>query len=70
MRDGILYPIEIKKAASLGTETVKHFSVLQPVTEPERFGAVEQHHIAVGQGAARAALRLGLAAGSRPLPMV
>ena len=51
LRDGTLYPIEIKKAASPGTEAVKHFGVLQPVTEPERFGALEQHCIAVGQGA-------------------
>lgn len=51
LRDGTLYPIEIKKAASPGTEAIKHFNVLKPVTEPERFGALEQHRIAVGQGA-------------------
>lgn len=51
LRDGTLYPIEIKKAASPGAEAVKHFGVLQPVTEPERFGALEQHRIAIGQGA-------------------
>jgi len=51
LRDGTLYPIEIKKVASPGTEAVKHFGVLQPVTEPERFGALEQHRISVGQGA-------------------
>lgn len=50
LRDGTLYPIEIKKAASPGTEAVKHFGVLQPVTEPERFGVLEQHRITVGQG--------------------
>lgn len=51
LRDGTLYPIEIKKAASPGAEAVKHFGVLQPVSEPERFGALEQHRIAIGHGA-------------------
>jgi len=30
---------------------VKHFNVLQPVTEPERFGALEQHKLEIGSGA-------------------
>jgi len=36
--NGTLYPIEIKKAASPGVEAAKHFKILNPVTEPERFG--------------------------------
>jgi predicted AAA+ superfamily ATPase len=49
--NGTLYPIEIKKSASPGTEAVKHFKVLAPVTEPERFGALEQFKIEIGAGA-------------------
>jgi predicted AAA+ superfamily ATPase len=48
---GTLYPIEIKKAASPGTEAAKHFKVLNPVTEPERFGELEQYKIEIGNGA-------------------
>jgi predicted AAA+ superfamily ATPase len=40
-QNGALYPIEIKKAASPGAEAVRHFKALNPVTEPERFGALE-----------------------------
>jgi hypothetical protein len=50
LRDGTLYPIEIKKAASPGTDAVKNFGVLQPVTEPERFESLGQQRIAIGQG--------------------
>lgn len=50
VRDGTLYPIEMKKSASPGSEAVKHFGVLQPVSDPERFGGLEQHRIAIGQG--------------------
>lgn len=49
--DGALYPIEIKKSASPGTEAVKHFKVLDPVNEPERFGEPEQYKLEVGNGA-------------------
>jgi len=48
--NGTLYPIEIKKAASPGTEVVKTFKVLNPVTEPERFGELEQYKIEIGNG--------------------
>ena len=48
---GTLHPIEIKKTASPGTEAVKHFKVLDPVTEPERFGELEQYKIEIGNGA-------------------
>jgi predicted AAA+ superfamily ATPase len=49
--NGTLYPIEIKKAASPGKEAVQHFKVLNPVTEPERFGELEQYKIEIGNGA-------------------
>jgi len=48
---GTLYPVEIKKAASPGAEAVKHFKVLNPVTEPERFGELEQYKTEIGNGA-------------------
>ena len=51
LQNGILYPIEIKKAASPGSESVKHFKVLQPITEPEKFGALEQYKVEIGEGA-------------------
>jgi len=50
-RNGTLYPIEIKKSASPGTEAVKHFGVLEPVTEPEHFGAVGTLKTEIGTGA-------------------
>ena len=50
-QDGTLYPIEVKKSASPGSQAIKHFKVLDPVTEPERFGALEQYKINVGEGA-------------------
>jgi predicted AAA+ superfamily ATPase len=49
-RNGTLYPIEIKKSASPGSEALKHFKVLAPVTEPEKFGALEQYKLEVGEG--------------------
>lgn len=49
--DGALYPIEIKKSASPGSEAIKHFKVLNPVTEPERFGELEQYKLDIGTGA-------------------
>jgi len=49
--NGTLYPIEVKKAASPGKEAVKHFKVLNPVTEPERFSELEQYKIEIGNGA-------------------
>jgi len=50
-QNGTLYPIEIKKSASPGTEAIKHFKVLTPVTQPERFGALDQFKIEIGAGA-------------------
>jgi predicted AAA+ superfamily ATPase len=49
--NGTLYPIEVKKAASPGTEAVKHFKVLNPVTQPERFDELEQYKTEIGDGA-------------------
>ncbi len=49
--DGTLYPVEIKKSASPGSEAVKHFRVLDPVSEPERFGELEQYKLEIGAGA-------------------
>ena len=46
----MLYPIEIKKAASPGSNSIKHFKVLHPVTEPEKFGALEQYKLEIGEG--------------------
>ncbi|MCL2366927.1 MAG: ATP-binding protein [Oscillospiraceae bacterium] len=48
---GTLYPIEIKKAASPGSESVKHFAVLNPVMEPERFDVLAQYKTEIGNGA-------------------
>ena len=49
--NGTLYPVEIKKAASPGTESVKHFKVLNPLTDPERFGKLGQYKVEIGNGA-------------------
>lgn len=51
MENGTLFPIEIKKSASPGTEATKHFKVLNPVTVPERFGDLEQYKMEIGEGA-------------------
>jgi len=51
MYNGALFPIEIKKSASPGSEAVKHFKVLEPVTDPERFGELEQYKLEIGAGA-------------------
>jgi predicted AAA+ superfamily ATPase len=63
MENGTLFPIEIKKSASPGTEATKHFKVLNPVTVPERdsdpgrfgnmefIGDLEQYKMEIGEGA-------------------
>ena len=48
--NGTLYPIEIKKSASPGTEAAKHFRVLAPVAE-ERFDGLDQYKAEIGPGA-------------------
>ncbi len=49
-QDGTLYPIESKKAASPGKESVKHFKVLAPLTEPEKFNQLAQLKTNIGTG--------------------
>ena len=49
--NGALYPIEIKKSASPGKDAIKHFGVLEPVTEPEKFGELSQTKMKIGNGA-------------------
>jgi len=51
LQDGTLYPIESKKAASPGKDSIKHFKVLDPLTEPEKFGELAQLKINIGTGA-------------------
>jgi len=48
--NGTLYPIEIKKSASPGKDAIKHFGVLKPVTEPEKFGELYQTKMKIGNG--------------------
>ena len=48
--NGTLYPIEIKKSASPGTEAIKHFRVLAPVAE-EHFDGLAQYKTEIGPGA-------------------
>jgi predicted AAA+ superfamily ATPase len=50
-QNGTLYPIEIKKSASPGTQAAKHFKVLNPVSEPELFGASRHYKNEIGTGA-------------------
>lgn len=49
--NGTLYPIEIKKAASVGKNAVKHFSILRPVAEPEKAIHPGGAKINIGPGA-------------------
>jgi len=49
--NGAIYPIEIKKSASPGKDAIKHFGVLEPVTEPEKFGELSQTKMKIGNGA-------------------
>jgi predicted AAA+ superfamily ATPase len=51
LRNGTLYPVEIKKTASPGAAAVKHFSVLKPVEGLGRAGAPGQIKVGVGAGA-------------------
>ncbi len=50
-QNGTLYPIEIKKAASTGKIAIKNFDVLNPITEPEKFGELSQYKVEIGNGA-------------------
>ena len=51
LQNGTLYPIESKKSASPGVESIKHFKVLEPLTQPEKFGELAQLKINIGTGA-------------------
>ena len=49
--DGILYPVESKKAASPGVDAAKHFRVLEPVVDPGKFGGIDELKTEIGTGA-------------------
>ena len=49
-QNGLLFPIEIKKAASPGKAAIKNFKVLEPVQEPERFGGMSELKVNIGPG--------------------
>ncbi|OUO91147.1 ATPase [Cloacibacillus sp. An23] len=49
-QNGTIFPIEIKKAASPGKSSIKNFSVLAPLDNPERFGGMRELKTAIGQG--------------------
>ena len=51
LQNGTLYPIESKKSASPGVESIKHFRLLNPLTEPERFGELSNMKLEIGTGA-------------------
>ena len=48
--DGTLFPIEIKKSASPGSASIKHFSVLNSATESERLDGLDRHKLEIGTG--------------------
>ncbi len=45
-----LFPIEIKKSASLGKEAIKNFHVLEPVTRTDTFNDLETLKVEIGTG--------------------
>jgi len=49
-QNGVLCPIEIKKAASPGKTAIKNFNVLEPVTREESFGGLETLKVEIGTG--------------------
>ena len=49
-QNGVLSPIEIKKAASPGKTAIKNFDVLEPVTRAEAFGGLESLRVEIGTG--------------------
>ena len=51
LHDGILYPIESKKTASPGVDAVKHFRVLEPIIDLEKFGGLDGLKTQIGAGA-------------------
>ncbi len=49
-QNGVLSPIEIKKAASPGKTAIKNFNVLEPVAHGETFGGLEALKVEIGTG--------------------
>lgn len=49
-QNGVLCPIEIKKAASPGKTAIKNFHVLEPLTREEAFGGLESLKVEIGTG--------------------
>lgn len=49
-QNGVLSPIEIKKAASPGKAAIKNFRVLDPVSKPESFHNLETLKVEIGTG--------------------
>lgn len=49
-QNGVLSPIEIKKAASPGRTAVRHFRVLEPVTREESSGGLQSLKAEIGTG--------------------
>lgn len=51
LQNGTLYPIESKKTASPKLDSLKHFKVLNPLTNPQKSGAELQLEMNIGPGA-------------------
>ena len=51
LSDGVIYPIESKKTASPGIDSIKHFRILKPITDPVKFGGLEELKTDIGTGA-------------------
>lgn len=49
--NGTLFPIEIKKTASPYKDSVRHFKVLEPLAEPEKFSDSNWTKLNIGNGA-------------------
>ena len=49
-QNGVLSPIEIKKAASPGKTSIRKFDVLQPAARAEAFGGLESLKVEIGTG--------------------
>ena len=49
-QNGVLSPIEIKKAASPGKTAIRNFDVLQPAARAEAFGGLESLKVEIGTG--------------------
>lgn len=49
-QNGIVSPIEVKKAASPGKAAIRNFDVLAPVENPELFGGIESLKVEIGSG--------------------